>query len=143
MDFVSRVLRGRSQVPAAQRSSQTCDLWTFRDAVFVFIWLFVCLWCVLFCVLWCFCVFWFLFVFVGLFFVFVQFCFCHVPAPRLVRLGDHNRAPLADVILYVLCYTILFHSTLYFTIICYTILHDVLHTLYKMSITHGFAFGPL
>ena len=115
MDFVSRVLRGRSQVPAARRYK--VKLVTYGLFVTHYLFLFGCLFvCVVFC-----------FVFVVLFLcllvlcffcVFVQFCFCHVPAPRLVRLGDHNRTivhPLR-ILYYIYC------ATLYYTILHYTIL---------------------
>ena len=70
-----------------------------------------------------------------LFFVFVFCFFCNVPAPRLVRWGAHNRTVANPLrILYYI---------LYYIIICYSILHYVLHTLHNMSITHGFASGPL
>ena len=97
--------------PAVQ--SQTCELWTFRDALFVFIWLFVCLCCVLFCVC---CV---VSVLVGLLFVFL--CFCSVlflscacsAAGPLGRPQPHSSEPLAYIILYsILHYNILFYSTL-------------------------------
>ena len=125
---------------------RTCELWTFRDSHIVF---------VLFCVC---CLFVLCFVF-GLFFVVcvvvlflffgftfcVMVCFCHVPAPRLVRLGDHNRTVVHPLrILYYIYCNPLYYSILHYTILSYTILfYTILHTVHKLSISYGFAFGPL